>query len=52
MAAGTVWPGSMADAVLTAVLAGAIKHPALGVFFGLEVLDFDRFLGFIPFLHD
>jgi hypothetical protein len=46
----------MAGAVLTAVLAGvltgAIKHPALGVFFGLEVLDFDRFLGFIPFLHD
>ena len=27
------------------------KHTAFGVFFWLEVLDFDLFFGFLPFLH-
>jgi hypothetical protein len=39
--------------VLADVLAGSVRaDAALGVFLRLEVLDFDRFFGFIPFLHD
>ena len=54
-AVGTVEAGTAAAGVTAAgVMAAGIilSHAALGVFFWLEVLDFDRFFCFIPFLHD
>jgi hypothetical protein len=47
---GAVATGNMAAGVMAAG-AGQLKA-AFGVFFWFEVLDFDRFFGFLPFLHD
>jgi hypothetical protein len=47
---GTVLGGTVLGGT---VLGGSVEgDAALSVFFGLEVLDFDRFFCFIPFLHD
>jgi hypothetical protein len=49
MEAGTVAAGTVAAGTVEAGTAS--PHAAFGVFFWLEVLDFDLFFGFLPFLH-
>ena len=47
-----VWVAALVLVAADLVVRGAIHdNPAFGVFFGFQVTDFDRFLGFFSLCH-